>query len=967
MKKIAISIILCVCTNMAYPTPEIERPSKTYIDALCDSALNYYSEENYIEALNLGMKLKRIVENYHGQEDSDYIISLRIIANSSCELGKYPEAIRSCEEALERTRQSSGINNIDYIAILSDLATYRSMNGEYKEAISLGKEALRLKEELPNDKDSDYIFLQERLAAYEKSAKVDSFMVMGSNMMGKGEYIKARSQFEKAQKVCEIEFGLESVEYAQVLVFLSLTYLHNKDDLTRGVKLMEEAKDLYNKNRIKIHSDYAAVLNNLTLAYYNVNRISDAICVGEEALEIQEKVHGKKHSAYATTLNILGTCYSKLGKRQLAFEKMTSALQIRKEIMDEIDSIDVKAVHELSISYNNFAVELSKHELFKEAVTLEMEALMLDVEVLGREHPSIDYSLRNLAILNFGAHNFKAMEENVAYYQSVASTRLSRVLSELPEEGRNNYWKECGHDWFFRDGINELTHAYPSAKMVECGYNATLLSKGILMNLTKDMSELILESKDAHLIQLYNEVKNNHLTLQERYKREVVNRVINADSLEAVTREKEQELIKKSKVYGDFTKNINISWKEVQNKLGDKDVAVDFVSFHLDQDRIMYAAYVLQKNMSAPKMVSLFEERQLKKDQMLYKTPDAGNLIWKPLSAYLRGKENVYFAPSGELYNIAIESIPHWKENCRMSDIWNMYRLSSTRELALVKDKNKIEQACVYGGVRYDTQEETLISDSRKYQRARDLNFAPRYQLADSLNIRSGVQYLPSTREEAIEIDNTLKQKHVKTVLRIDNQATESEFKNIDGRKNNLIHIATHGFYWTEREAKYMTNLNFLAFNDDGTKYTEDKDLTRSGLLLAGANNALKGKRLPEGVDDGILTAKEISKMDLRGADMVVLSACQTGIGEIKGDGVFGLQRGFKKAGVQSILMSLWKVDDEATMLLMTQFYKNLISDTGMSKHDALKQAQKYVREYDGMKYQDPYYWASFILLDAID
>ena len=147
----------------------------------------------------------------------------------------------------------------------------------------------------------------------------------------------------------------------------------------------------------------------------------------------------------------------------------------------------------------------------------------------------------------------------------------------------------------------------------------------------------------------------------------------------------------------------------------------------------------------------------------------------------------------------------------------------------------------------------------------------------------------------------------------------------------------------------------------------EDKALTRSCLMLAGATIALNGQHLPDGVDDGILTAKEISKMDLRGADLVVLSACQTGIGEIKGDGVFGLQRGFKKAGVQSILMSLWKVDDEATMLLMTQFYKNLTSEVGMNKHEALKQAQKYVREYDGMKYQDPYYWASFILLDAID
>ena len=186
--------------------------------------------------------------------------------------------------------------------------------------------------------------------------------------------------------------------------------------------------------------------------------------------------------------------------------------------------------------------------------------------------------------------------------------------------------------------------------------------------------------------------------------------------------------------------------------------------------------------------------------------------------------------------------------------------------------------------------------------------------------------------------------------------------------------------------------------NDNQPRYVEDKSLTRSGLLLAGANNALMGKKLPEGVDDGILTAKEISQLDLRGLDLVVLSACETGLGEIKGDGVFGLQRGFKKAGANSLLMSLWKVDDNATQLLMTQFYKNLTS--GMSKFESLRQAQKCVREYEVevevksdirpsvsahakeqaqqnankekafkkvKKYEDPKYWAAFILLDAVD
>ena len=139
--------------------------------------------------------------------------------------------------------------------------------------------------------------------------------------------------------------------------------------------------------------------------------------------------------------------------------------------------------------------------------------------------------------------------------------------------------------------------------------------------------------------------------------------------------------------------------------------------------------------------------------------------------------------------------------------------------------------------------------------------------------------------------------------------------------------------------------------------------MTRSGLILAGANNRLQQKTIPEGVEDGILTAQEIAMLDLRGLDLVALSACQTAQGDINGEGVFGLQRGFKKAGAGSILMSLWKVDDEATSLLMTEFYKQWIN--GLSKHDALEKAKMVVRGHQG--WSNPNYWAAFVLLDGLD
>ena len=134
--------------------------------------------------------------------------------------------------------------------------------------------------------------------------------------------------------------------------------------------------------------------------------------------------------------------------------------------------------------------------------------------------------------------------------------------------------------------------------------------------------------------------------------------------------------------------------------------------------------------------------------------------------------------------------------------------------------------------------------------------------------------------------------------------------------------------------------------------------MLRSGLIMSGGQAAWLGKEIPEGIDDGILLSKEISELDLSHIDAVVLSACDTGLGDVKNDGVFGLQRAFKLAGVKTILMSLWEIDDNITSVFMNSFYHNLLA--GMSKHDAFKQAQTKLR----INYTNPYYWAAFIMLD---
>jgi CHAT domain-containing protein len=192
-----------------------------------------------------------------------------------------------------------------------------------------------------------------------------------------------------------------------------------------------------------------------------------------------------------------------------------------------------------------------------------------------------------------------------------------------------------------------------------------------------------------------------------------------------------------------------------------------------------------------------------------------------------------------------------------------------------------------------------------------------------------------------------------------DASATEESFKMLSGSGIQILHIGTHGFYESEGD---MENAGYKFYTAASQQTDEDKALSCSGLLFAGANSALNPKRvneIPEGADDGILTAKEISRLDFSGLDLVVLSARQTGLGEVTGEGVFGLQRGFKKAGAQTIVMSLWKVADEPTQLLMIEFFKNLTA--GQSKRAAFLAAQQTVRA----KYPNPLYWAAFVMVDG--
>jgi len=414
-------------------------------------------------------------------------------------------------------------------------------------------------------------------------------------------------------------------------------------------------------------------------------------------------------------------------------------------------------------------------------------------------------------------------------------------------------------------------------------------------------------------------------------------------------------LARMSTAFGDFTRNLRLTWQDVQRNLQDDDIAVEFLSFPMENsDSVMYIALTLRKNDTLPRMVTMFEQKQLKMDDRAAFTADPAmtEVVWGPLSEALKGVKNIYFAPSGELHRLGIEYLPGM-------EAYNIYRLSSTREL-VNRNHERGNGAVLYGDINYNTSLKTLAEKAQTTKSDETMfayNSVPALRGGNSL--RGEVGHLTGSKREVEAIHKLLPSS---TLLEY-NDATEESFKALSGKRVAIIHLSTHGRYYTPDATDLNHKASFIRMGDD-SRSVEDKALTRSCLMMAGANNVLgDDPETVDGVDDGVLTAKEIAQVDLRGCDLAVLSACETALGDLgSGEGVFGLQRGFKKAGVQTLLMSLWPVDDTATEILMTEFYRQLVA--GKSKRDAFQSAQHHLRTTDGGKWNSPQYWASFILLD---
>ena len=680
---------------------------------------------------------------------------------------------------------------------------------------------------------------------------------------------------------------------------------------------------------------------------YNQSRQSSKLeSTNQKLLNIKRAIRpgSKRHVEYQYNL---GVYYSNIGRLNEALAALDEALGFY-ETLSNMEGFRSKVLHQKSLCHY-WSGDI------QQAIKLEKEAISNDF------NSTPDY-YQTLAFYYYKSADWANLDSIIKTCYNYSREPILRKFYQSKAKDRASFWSTAGP--FFTEFLPSYAYEHPSEQLVSYAYNSALFSKGVLLAAENKSNELTLNSNDEELVKLYNRYlllkgKKNR-TLDEEFEMEALSDVV-------LRYQKEHK--------NEYRKDFRITWTDVQAKLQDSDIAIEFITVPNENGNDDYAALYVKKGMSSPKLVRLsnFEQYTSVPKSRIYTTSDYYRLVWGPLENAIEDAQNIYFSPAGIFYNTGIEYLPN-EDEINLNATRNIYRLSSTKELVTSKS-SRFAKCALFGGIDYNTKVSILAQQSPNYDSQSNES---RAISLDSLDLRGaatsgGFNYLPGTLEEIGNIAMSCLESDITADMYSGDEGSETAIKNLSGTNIDVLHIATHGFYYADKNVGRKTSLEnlfnscHLSGEDEYIQpLNEDKMLTRSGLILAGGNNILKRIALPKGVEDGILYADEVSSLNLSRINILVLSACQSGLGDVAAsEGVFGLQRGFKLAGVNTIIMSLWKVHDEATQILMTHMYENISS--GQTTGEALRNAQFALRMADGGRFDDPEYWAGFIVLDSLN
>lgn len=805
--------------------------------------------------------------------------------------------------------------------------------------------------------------------------------------------------------------------YGEILLNKGMM-IYNHGKTQDALPVFIEYASLVEKIKTQYSVEYVTALNNIALCQMYIGNYSYAINTLNKALNIIENHFGKNNPEYASIMLNFSLYYNVLGDYDKVIEYSKESARIGKdygssdvyinsianigtgyflkhsypeaetyltEACKLMESLD-RPTPNLGLIYQNLAMMYYEMDQDDKGDFYYEKAKALILQVYGK--PSIEYAQLAGAMgwELYVKNNSKAYDEmldaattmislgytyhptyiralsqygamSVIFNKPLASDYPKIALEALKEYYKVNIAYYTSSDrMFFVDLVSfikdiDYSTRYDSQNDVYL-YDLCLFGKSLMLITFNKFRQAVYSTNNTEIIQQYEEIQ----TLKTKIDNLNFNQTV-ADKTNELFNQMtslERALILKLTESGVYNADIDISYSDIVKRLKKNEIAVEFVDYYNKKDdKTYYIALLAKSSWDKPMYIPLCQDSDLNKcignPNMMYSSDELYQLLWKPLLQYIKKGDVVYFSPSGKLHTISIEAL-HTPDGSYLKDNYNLIRLTSTRELCVAKPTKAYKSSVIYGGLNYDVEQNRMKEVAQQYSTVSGDNIILSLRGDD----RGNWNYLPGTKDEASQIAAIMLKSKIKYDIFENDLGNEESFKSLSDKDIDIIHLATHGFFIKTD----LTDNNLFMINLSKKNDSIIDPMLRSGLILSGGNNAWLGNATSSDIEDGVLTALEISNMNLSNTDLVVLSACETGLGEITNDGVFGLQRAFKMAGVQTLVMSLWKVDDMATSLMMQTFYEQLLS--GKSKRDAFNIAQNTVRN----KYPEPYYWAAFIMLD---
>ncbi len=953
-------------------------------DTLVANAYYYIGLSNSLlgkteKAISLFEKEKAVRESLGLQSSEDYGNVLSNLVTLYFEIGNNEKAASIAYVLLENDKNTYGITSDIYVQTVLNTASVLRDVDKLKEAQTLLESNLKSQEK----NSANYGLLSLKLG--------DLYSYIG-------QYSKATKTLQDALPIIEKQFGLNSPEYLDALV-ISGTHNVRQGKYPEAEEVFDQALDLLKPTE----ETYMSALNDQALVYRSLGQLEKAEKIFTEIKAMDSASLGTSHPYYAITLSNLALIQTDAGKYKAAENNLIKTLAIQKA-NGGTKSLAYTRTQTLLARVYQSAGQVDK------AIPLLEQSATVFKSKLGDKDPDYAWALFNLGMANWKAGKGSVGIKQLKTAAAIISTSLSKNhprYAETSQKIAEYQWlqkqnKEAQQTFgeVFNNYYNQIDVTFPVLTEEEKAkfyytkirpsfdkfnafavqskdqipailgevYDHQINTKAVIMLSTEKVKQGIKSMNDASLLKQFEEWQALKEQIAKLYGQRGDSQSI--DSLVNVANAYEKELTRKSSAFAAQYIRKKYSWLDVQKALKPGEVAIEVIRFaNYKPDNggsftndIQYAFLLVSaQTKTQPDIILLNNGNELETKFMNFyrnsirfqqEDPYSYKNYFEPLADYLQKNkiQKVYLSSEGVYNQLNLNSIKNPFTQKYILDEYDIHLINNTRELASAIPDKRVGQAPVLLGFPKFNLEESgskKVAETRGVSRGVSRGGITRGFRGGLLRYmrgeEDGISVLPGTEKEINEI-SALFQEKPQVFMEV--QAAEHIVKEVNNPR--VLHIATHG-YFLEDEA--------VATDANQSQYIANP-LLKAGLILAGAENFLLTGELNESGDDGILTAYEAMNLNLDDTDLVVLSACETGLGQVKnGEGVYGLQRAFRLAGTKNIVMSLWSVDDEATQELMSLFYKEMLS--GKTQHEAFRLAQQQLKQ----KFKQPFYWGAFIMV----